>query len=123
MKIITGAAGGNFANQFGRAFDIAVTISAGLSAMIRKNSKESVRLRFVIQVYAQGGIVASLHSWSIGTVVAQPGDQVEMRFAMLFQAYWGGHVDNSFDKLGLLELRHRFIPAFESRARQAGPVF
>src|SRR5260370_33221916 len=83
MKIITGAAGSNLEDQFGRPFHVVIVIGARLAAMTRKNPEKNVRLGFVIQVHAQGGIITALHSCSEGAIMRQQAHQIEMRYAEL----------------------------------------
>src|SRR5207249_676390 len=83
MKIITGAAGSNLEDQFGRPFHVVIVIGARLAAMTRKNPQKNVRLGFVVQVHAQSGIIAPLLSRSEGAIMGQQANQIEMRSAVL----------------------------------------
>jgi hypothetical protein len=53
------------------------------------------------------------------TVYAKPGVQLEMRCGVFWEAYGGGHINDSIDQLGLLDLWVGFIAPLELKARQA----
>jgi len=78
-QIVTGAAGGDFGNQFGGSFDVVILADASLATSLRPDDQESVGLRLVVQIEANASIIASLDTGGVRFIIPQPGDQPGMR--------------------------------------------
>jgi hypothetical protein len=76
----------------------------------------------VIQVQADAAVIARLDPGRVRFIIRQPGNQSGMRVAVPPVSDRRGHVNLSFDQLGLLELGHRIVPPLELGAGQAVAV-
>ena len=59
-QVVTDAAGGDFRDQLGRSLDVIILADAGLSPMFGQDDQEGVGLGFVVQVQADGAVIARL---------------------------------------------------------------
>ena len=86
--------------------------------------EEGVRLDLVTAVEVQRAIVAArLDARRQRDVHAQPTDDDEVPLPMAIEPDGRGQVDDSFDELGLLDVRARELPAVELLAGQVVASF
>ena len=118
-QIDADAAGRHLGDEIRRPFDVVILADPDLSTPLRPDEQEGVRLGFVVQIQADASVISGLDSRGVRLVVSQPGDEPGVRVTMPRLSDRRGHVDLSFDQLGLLEVRHRIVAAFELVTRQA----
>ena len=66
VQVITRTAGGNFNDQLRRPFHVVIRVQTRTPARCRFNAQQRVRLRLVVQVQTNCGVVRGLYPWRIG---------------------------------------------------------
>src|SRR5208337_3842410 len=101
VQIVADAAGRNLGNQLGWSGNV-LAIIPRLSAILRRDTKKGVRLRFVFQVEADGSVVTTLHPRRGDAIKAQKSDDIEM-WAGVIDSNGRRHMHNPFNQFCFLD--------------------
>ena len=122
-EIVAGTTGSNLGHHVRRAFHVIVGADSCLAAALRLDEEKRVRLGLVVEIEADAAVVSALDTGSSRLVVTQPITDVQVRSTVSPLSYRRWHVDDPFDQLGFLQLRHRLVPALKLGAGQPIAVF
>ena len=86
---------------------------------IRLDEEQTVGLGHILKIKAHGAVVADLAARSTGLVHREPANQMRVLTPVETLPHRGWHVNDSFNELGLLEMRHRLVTPLELGDRQA----
>src|SRR5208337_1645464 len=106
-QIVTGTTRSDLGHKLGSTLEVIVIADPCLAAESGINDQASVWLRFVVQVQPNAAIVAGFDAGSASLILTQPGAWVNVWAAVATVTNGRWHVNDPFDQLGFLQVRHR----------------
>jgi len=116
------AARGDLHDEFRGAGEVAFFIGRSPATMSGVKEEQGVGLGHVVGAEADGGIGRVDRFRAIGRVGSQPGLDEGVGFRVQFESDGRGHVDDSLDQFGFLDLRHRLETPEELGGPEVVPV-